>query len=188
MSKKTYVIFKRIVDIFLSFGSIIVFLPILLIISVLLIFEGEGKVLFKQERVGQFSKPFKILKFRTMKEDAPNIAAKDIDNATYVTKIGRILRRTSLDELPQLFNILCGQMSFVGPRPLIPNEGDIIDLRKELNIDEIRPGLTGWAQVIARDTTDNREKLKLDLYYKEHESILLDMKIILMTFTSLRGK
>jgi len=123
-----------------------------------------------------------------MKPDAPNLSSREINNDEYVTAIGKILRRTSLDELPQLVNILRGDMSFVGPRPFIPNEGEINDLRKKYNVDELRPGLTGWAQVIARDTCDQREKLRLDLFYKDNISLLLDMKIIFQTFISLNGK
>ncbi|HBW13340.1 MAG TPA: lipid carrier--UDP-N-acetylgalactosaminyltransferase [Proteiniclasticum sp.] len=179
---------KRLFDIVFSFISIIILTPIFFLIAILIRVDGKEKILFRQQRLGLHSKPFNILKFRTMKVDAPNIAAKDIDNDAYVTRVGKVLRRTSLDELPQLFNILVGQMSFVGPRPLIPNEGEINSLRSQAGVDEIRPGLTGWAQVVARDTCDDLEKLSLDVFYKENESFLLDLKIILRTFTSLRGK
>ncbi|WP_312654553.1 sugar transferase [Proteiniclasticum sp.] len=179
---------KRLLDVFFAVALLIGLAPILVIIAVLLKIFSEGPILFAQERLGKDSKPFKIIKFRTMKTDAPNKAARDIDNNEYVTKFGKLLRRTSLDELPQLLNILKGEMSFVGPRPFIPNEGEIIDLRKAFQIDKLKPGLTGWAQVIARDTCDQREKLKLDLYYKNNISILFDTKIILHTFFSLNGK
>lgn len=179
---------KRLLDIIFSAALIIGLSPILIIIAILLKIFSKGPVLFAQERLGKDSKPFKIIKFRTMKPDAPNKAARDINNNEYVTKFGKLLRRTSLDELPQLLNILKGEMSFVGPRPFIPHEGEIIDLRKEYQIDSLKPGLTGWAQVIARDTCDQREKFKLDLYYKDNIGLLFDTKIILHTFFSLNGK
>ena len=188
MKKYEILDLKRAIDMVLSFISIIILIPVFLLIAILIRLDGKGRILFKQQRLGLYSEPFNIIKFRTMSVDAPNIAAKEIDNDAYVTRIGKLLRRTSLDELPQLFNILVGQMSFVGPRPLIPHEGEINGLRTKFGVDKIRPGLTGWAQVLARDTCDDMEKLKLDIYYKENQCFLLDVKIILMTFTSLRGK
>ncbi|MBO1266323.1 sugar transferase [Proteiniclasticum sp. SCR006] len=176
-----YRVFKRVTDVTLSLLFLIVLAPLMALIWVALMSQGDGPVIFRQERLGRNGALFQILKFRSMTTTAPSIAAKDIDAATYVTPLGRILRRTSLDELPQLINILKGEMSFVGPRPLIPNEGWINEKRKEMGIDKLRPGLTGWAQVKARDTEDQNEKLKLDLYYKDHKNILLDLKIIGMT-------
>lgn len=188
MRSNFYAYLKRVIDIFASIFLIILCSPVLLLVSVFIRMDHEGSVIFRQTRLGRNSVPFQIYKFRTMRHDAPNIAAKDIDNDAYVTRIGRFLRKSSLDELPQLFNILKGEMSFVGPRPLIPNEGIINKKRRELSIDVLRPGLTGWAQVIARDTYDDQEKLELDLYYKKNISCLLDIKIILFTFTALKGK
>lgn len=176
-----YRVFKRVMDVTLSLLFLIVLAPLMALIWVALTSQGDGPVIFRQERLGRNGALFQILKFRSMTTTAPSIAAKDIDADTYVTPLGRILRRTSLDELPQLINILKGEMSFVGPRPLIPNEGWINEKRKEMGIDKLRPGLTGWAQVKARDTEDQNEKLKLDLYYKDHKNILLDLKIIGMT-------
>ncbi len=188
MHRDVYIGLKRVIDIIFSFLSIIIFIPLFLLVSLLIKLEGNGRILFKQKRLGLNGTPFYILKFRTMQEDAPSVAAKTIDNDMYVTRIGKFLRKSSVDELPQLINIFLGQMSFVGPRPLIPNEGEIIDMRRKLGIDRIRPGLTGWAQVVARDTCDDMEKIRLDMFYKENESLMLDLKIILLTFTSLRGK
>ncbi len=181
LDARVYRFFKRLMDIILSLIFIVVLSPAMLIIILILKIQGDGPVIFKQERLGRGGRIFEILKFRSMSVHAPNLAAKDIDEKSYVTPIGRILRMSSLDELPQLVNILKGEMSFVGPRPLIPNEGEINILRKKMGIDTLRPGLTGWAQVKARDTEDQEEKLKLDLYYKLHKNIILDLKIIFMT-------
>lgn len=178
---RVYRIIKRTVDLILS--------PVMFIIFMLLKIQGDGPAIFKQERLGRGGKIFGILKFRSMSMHAPSVAAKDLDEKNFVTPLGKVLRVTSLDELPQLINILKGEMSFVGPRPLIPNEGWINDRRKDMKIDELRPGLTGWAQVKARDTEDQEEKLKLDLYYKLHKTIIFDFKIILMTvFTMIHRK
>lgn len=179
---------KRLLDVIFAFILLILLSPLLLIILLLIVFSSKSYPIFVQERLGLNSKPFFIYKFRTMRCEAPNLAAKDIDNEMYVTSIGKILRKMSLDELPQLLNIIKGDMSFVGPRPLIPNEGEINLIRHSLKIDTLRPGLTGWAQVRARDTCDDQEKIKLDLYYKENFGILIDAKVILSTFGALRGK
>ncbi|MBO1264001.1 sugar transferase [Proteiniclasticum sp. SCR006] len=188
MLDSSYTYFKRFLDLFFSVIMIVLLSPVLLLISLIIKISGGGPVLFKQERLGVNGVPFKIYKFRSMQTHAPSIAAREIDNDEYVTVIGRILRRTSLDELPQLINILKGEMSFVGPRPFILNEGEINNQRKKHGIDKLRPGLTGWAQVVARDTCDHDEKLKLDLYYLNNVSFFLDMKIVLYTFFSLNGK
>ena len=180
-----YDVIKRIIDVLFSFSLLIVLSPILAIISICVKLQGDGPIIFKQKRVGLNGDIFEIFKFRSMKTDAPNIAAKDIDERSYVTPIGRFLRRTSLDELPQLINIIRGEMSFVGPRPLIPNEGSINEKRREYGIHVLRPGLSGWAQINARNTEDQDEKLKLDLYYMQNRSIWLDIKIIVFTIFSM---
>ena len=181
---RLYRVLKRIIDIILATVFLVLLAPVQLIIYLLIKIQEPGPAIFKQERLGKDGKIFDILKFRTMKLQTPSLAAKDIHEEEYVTRLGKILRMTSLDELPQLINILKGEMSFVGPRPLIPNEGEINDKRRELGIHKLRPGLTGWAQIKARNTHDQNEKLKLDLYYKLHKSLFLDMKIIFMTFFS----
>lgn len=186
---RVYGFIKRFIDIILSLVFIVVLSPLMLIVVLLLKIQGDGEVIFRQERIGRGGRIFEILKFRSMKKEAPSLAAKDIDSKCYITPLGGILRKTSLDELPQLFNILKGEMSFVGPRPLIPNEGSINEKRRVMGIHTLRPGLTGWAQVKARDTEDQDEKLKLDLYYKFNKTITLDFKIILMTaFTIIHKK
>ncbi len=177
-----YSIQKRLFDVVLSSILLCILLPIQLIIYLMIKNQEPGPAIFKQKRLGKDGQLFDILKFRTMKIHAPSIAAAEICEEDYVTELGKFLRRTSLDELPQLLNILKGEMSFVGPRPLIPNEGRINDRRRDLGIHKLRPGLTGWAQVIARDTSDQDQKLELDLYYKTHKSLALDLKIMFMTF------
>ena len=184
-SAKVYGFFKRIIDIILSLIFIVVLSPVMVIIFLLLKIQGDGPALFRQERIGRDGRIFEIIKFRSMKPAAPSMAAKDIDEKMFVTPLGSVLRKTSMDELPQLINILKGEMSFVGPRPLIPNEGWINEQRRAMGIHTLRPGLTGWAQVKARDTEDQEEKLKLDLYYKFHKNIALDLKIIFMTAFSM---
>ncbi len=181
-------IIKRILDFFLSITMLIVLMPVLIIIFLLIKIEGDGPAIFKQERLGKNSVPFMILKFRSMKKTAPNVSAHEMKNIDYTTKVGRILRKTSLDELPQLINIVKGEMSFIGPRPFILNEGLIIDLRKKYLVDQLRPGLTGYAQVQARDTIDQQKKFNLDLYYANHVSFKLDMEILYRTLFSLKGK
>lgn len=176
-----YPYIKRAFDIIISLISIVLLSPILLCIAIVLKIQGDGPIIFKQKRLGQHEKVFEIIKFRSMSLSAPNLAAKDIDEKCFVTPLGKFLRKTSLDELPQLINILKGEMSFVGPRPLILNEGYITERRREYGIYSMRPGLSGWAQVKARNTQDQDEKLRLDLYYKEHCSFFFDVKIILIT-------
>jgi len=141
LDSRVYRVFKRMVDLILSMVFLIVFSPLMLIIFLLLKIQGDGPAIFKQERLGRDGKIFEIIKFRSMRTHAPNVAAKDLDEKSFVTPLGKILRMTSLDELPQLINILKGEMSFVGPRPLIPNEGWINERRKDMAIDKLR---TDW--------------------------------------------
>lgn len=188
MKNSIYLLIKRIADIIFSVGLLILLMPVFVIIALLIKIQGDGPVIFAQERLGKDSVPFMILKFRSMNKSAPNVAAHMLDNGNYVTKVGAFLRKTSLDEIPQLINILKGEMSFVGPRPFIPNEGPIVDLRREHHVDRLRPGLTGLAQVKARDTVDQDKKFSLDLYYLNHISLVLDVKIVFLTFFSLKGK
>ena len=139
-------------------------------------------IIFKQLRAGKGSKPFYIYKFRSMKIETPNIATNDFtDSHVYITRIGKIIRKTSIDEIPQLFNILKGDMSIVGPRPVILEEVDLIELRKSYNIDKILPGITGWAQINGRDNIGNEEKVKYDYEYLMNKSFTMDLYIIVMT-------
>lgn len=185
LENRLYEIIKRAFDLIVSGVSIILLFPLMVIIYCIIKIQDPGPAIFKQERIGKDGKLFSIYKFRSMKQDAPNLAAREINEEDYVTSIGKILRKTSLDELPQLLNILKGEMSFVGPRPLIPNEGIINDLRVEREIHKLIPGLTGWAQIKARNTHSMEEKLDLDVYYYRNRNFLLDLKIIFMTFSSM---
>ena len=156
-----YSISKRTMDIVSSLVGLILLSPLFLLVAILIKLDSKGPIIFKQIRIGKNSKPFYIYKFRSMKIETPNIATNDFtDSHVYITRIGKIIRKTSIDEIPQLFNILKGDMSIVGPRPVILEEVDLIELRKSYNIDKILPGITGWAQINGRDNIGNEEKVK----------------------------
>ena len=181
-----YGVLKRFFDIILSLVAIIVFSWLLIIIAIAIVVEDKGNILFKQKRIGKNKKEFYIYKFRTMKVSTPkDVPTHLLDNPeSYITKIGGFLRRTSLDELPQLFNILKGDMSIVGPRPALWNQFDLIDLRDKNGSNSVRPGLTGWAQVNGRDELPIDVKTGFDGEYIKKMSIVFDIKIILMTVVS----
>ncbi len=188
MSKKNYRKIKRLIDFIMSMTLLLILSPVFIAVAILISFTDEGPVIFKQERLGLYSKPFMIYKFRSMTTSAPVVPAKDIDAGVHTTRVGRLIRKTSIDELPQLLNILKGEMSFVGPRPLILAEGWILEKRKELGIDQLKPGLTGWAQVKDRQITDQDMKVTFEVYYMENQSLWLDIRIMLMTILRLQGK
>lgn len=173
---------KRVFDFIISLFALIILSPLFLLIS-LIILIGDGKpVLFRQKRVGKNNELFTIYKFRTMKRGTENVASGKLENANAkITKFGRILRATSIDELPQLFNIINGTMSLVGPRPLIPEENEIRELREKYNVYTIRPGITGWAQINGRDNISLEQKALLDKEYVEKQSLGFDIKILVMT-------
>ncbi len=172
--------FKRLFDIIASFFALIILSPLFLVICVINLFTPDTKVFFTHERRGRKGKPFKIYKFQTMKNNTPNCATGELENPEqYITKLGRVLRRTSLDELPQLWNILKGDMSFVGPRPLISSEIRAHRLRLEYGVYRFRPGLTGLAQVKGRDSISLMKKMKYDKEYCDNWSLKLDFKILL---------
>ena len=180
-----YKFIKRVLDIVCSILGIIVLSPILVIVSILIKLESKGPIIFKQLRAGKGSKPFYIYKFRSMKIETPNIATNDFtDSHVYITRIGKIIRKTSIDEIPQLFNILKGDMSIVGPRPVILEEVDLIELRKSYNIDKILPGITGWAQCPGRNAIGFTERFKLDVWYVDHCTLWTDLKVIFITIKS----
>ncbi len=181
--QKIYLPFKRFFDIFLSLLTIIVFSWLYLLIAIIIKMTSKGPVFFKQKRVGKNKKIFNILKFRTMRIDAPsNVPTHLLDNPEiYITKFGRFLRKTSLDELPQVFNIFVGQMSIVGPRPALWNQEDLIIERDKYGANRIRPGLSGWAQCHGRDTLPIEKKAELDGYYVKKFNIWMDIKIIFLT-------
>lgn len=178
-----YFMVKRLMDIILSLSSIILLIPLFIIIGILIKRDSKGPVIFKQERYGKNKEPFYIYKFRTMRLDAPNnVSTEELkDSKNYITKIGGFLRRTSLDELPQLFNILLGQMTVVGPRPVVLKEKNLIALRDIYGANNIKPGITGWAQINGRDLLSVEEKAKLDGYYVENMGFKIDIKCFFKT-------
>ncbi|MDH3867455.1 MAG: sugar transferase [Desulfobulbaceae bacterium] len=174
---------KRLFDILLSCLLLLVFgIPILLV-ALMVKITSKGPALYTSDRVGIHNSIFKMYKFRTMKIDTPQVATHLMTNPNqYLTPIGNFLRKTSLDELPQLFNILKGDMSFVGPRPALFNQDDLVSLRTEKGIDSLVPGLTGWAQINGRDELPIPIKVGFDEYYYKNKSFLLDLKILFLTF------
>jgi O-antigen biosynthesis protein WbqP len=181
---------KRFFDFTVSLLLIILLSPLFVIIGIIVLIDDGGPVVFKQYRVKKDNKLFFIYKFRTMKNNTRNTSTVDLTEAEFqITKSGRFLRKTSLDELPQLFNVLLGDMSFVGPRPLIPEEKEIRNLRKEYGVYSVRPGITGWAQVNGRRAVPWNERIDMNVWYAEHMSLALDIKILAMTVrTVLSGK
>ncbi|WP_448919929.1 sugar transferase [Eubacterium sp.] len=174
---------KRLFDIVVSFFSLIILSPLFLFIIAVNYFTPNCKVFFSHERRGRSGKPFRIYKFQTMKNDTPNCATGELENPEqYITKFGAFLRKTSMDELPQLWNILKGDMSFVGPRPLISSEIRAHRLRLEYGVYRFRPGLTGWAQINGRDDISLMKKMKLDKEYCDNWSLKLDLIILLRSF------
>lgn len=175
--------FKRLIDIVISFIAIIVLLIPFVLISLLILITNPGPVFFRQKRFGKNKKMFKILKFRTMKVDTPDLPTDKIQNPEqYITRIGRILRKTSLDELPQVFNIFVGQMSFIGPRPALWNQTELIKLRDQTGANDVRPGLSGWAQINGRDEIPEKKKAELDGEYVKKLSFWFDIKCFFGTF------
>ncbi|MGC4428599.1 sugar transferase [Streptococcus suis] len=181
-----YPIIKRVSDIVISGLAIVILSPVLLLIAVAIKLDSKGPVLFKQKRVGKNKSHFMIYKFRSMYVDAPSDMPTHLlkDPTAMITKVGAFLRKTSLDELPQLFNILKGDMAIVGPRPALWNQYDLIEERDKYRANDIRPGLTGWAQINGRDELEIDEKSKLDGYYVENMGLLLDIKCFFGTFIS----
>ncbi len=181
-----YKAFKKIMDILLAFIGLIVVSPIFLILMILIKIDSSGPVFFKQKRVGKNKKLFNIYKFRTMRIDTPkDTPTHMLENPEeWITKMGKFLRKTSLDELPQIFNILKGQMSIVGPRPALWNQDDLILERDKYKANDIYPGLTGYAQIKGRDELPIEKKAELDGYYVKHMGLWLDIKIFFGTIFS----
>jgi len=164
---------------------LLLFSPIFLIIACFIFFEDGSPVFFQQKRVGANYNFFQIYKFRTMKKDTPNVATHLLNNPTqYLLKIGEFLRRMSLDELPNLINIVKGEMVFVGPRPALYNQDDLMALRLKTGIDQLKPGITGWAQINGRDEISIEEKVAYENEYLAKKSFLFDFQIILRTFSN----
>jgi len=174
---------KRFWDILFGLILLVILSPFFIIISLAIKAGSKGPALFSQRRIGRNNTEFVLYKFRSMRTDTPNVAThlmKDPEN--YITPIGNFLRKSSLDELPQLFNILNGDMTFIGPRPALYNQHDLKKLRTRRGVHTLRPGITGWAQVNGRDSLAISEKVELDAYYLKHHNLALDMKILAYTF------
>ena len=177
---------KRVIDIILSGCGIVVLAPIYLILALAIKIDDPGPVFFKQRRVGIHKTYFNILKFRTMKMNTPrDVPTHLLENPEqYITKVGRILRKTSLDELPQIFQIFTGDMSVIGPRPALWNQFDLIEERDKYGANDVRPGLTGWAQINGRDELPIEVKARFDGEYVENMSFLFDCKCFFGTIVS----
>ena len=177
---------KRIFDVIASSFALVLFSWLFVLLSLAIKLTSKGPILFKQKRVGKNKKHFYIYKFRTMRTDTPKDMPTHLltNPEKYITPIGRFMRKTSLDELPQIFNILKGDMSIVGPRPALWNQYDLIAERDKYRANKIRPGLTGWAQINGRDEIEIPLKAKLDGYYVKKESFSFDIYIIIATVFS----
>ena len=168
-----------------AFFLLILFAPLLLLLSFAILIEDGFPVFFTQKRVGVNYSYFNIYKFRSMKKNTPNVATHLLINPDqYLLKIGKFIRKTSLDELPNLINIIKGEMVFVGPRPALYNQDDLMALRVATGVDKLKPGITGWAQINGRDDISIERKVELEQEYLHRKSILLDIEIIIKTFTN----
>jgi len=178
-----YKLFKRLMDFVISLIGLLVLSPFLIVIALIIKLESRGKILFTQKRVGKDKVLFNIYKFRSMVSETPKDTPTHLlnDPSRFITKSGAFLRKSSLDELPQLLNILKGDMSIVGPRPALWNQDDLITERDKFKANDLVPGLTGWAQINGRDELPIVEKAKLDGYYASHISLFLDIKIFFLT-------
>jgi O-antigen biosynthesis protein WbqP len=164
---------------------LIIFSPIFILVSFFIFIEDSFPVFFTQKRVGVNYSFFNIYKFRSMKKNTPNVATHLLTNPEqYLLKIGKFIRKTSLDELPNLINIIKGEMVFVGPRPALYNQDDLMALRVSVGVDKLKPGITGWAQINGRDEISIEEKVALEKVYLERKSFILDIYIIFKTFTN----
>ena len=184
--QKCYLQIKRLIDLVLSVCGLIVLSPLLIAIVIAIKLDSKGPVIFKQKRVGKNKTYFNIWKFRTMRTDAPKDMPTHLLSSpdAYITKIGKFLRQTSLDELPQILQIVVGKMAIIGPRPALWNQYDLIEERDKYGANDITPGLTGWAQVNGRDELEIPVKAKLDGEYVEKMGFMMDCKCFIMTIFS----
>jgi O-antigen biosynthesis protein WbqP len=186
-----YPLLKGPMDRLLALFAIVVLSPLFVLLAIVIKLDSSGPVFFKQRRIGKDKTIFQLLKFRTMRVDTPSEVPTHMmtQASSYITKIGSLLRKTSLDELPQLFNVLQGTMSLVGPRPALWNQDDLIALREAQGVHRVKPGITGYAQVKGRDELPIPQKAQLDAYYVNHQSLWLDVKILILTvFAVVRTK
>lgn len=174
-------IFKRLTDIVISGLLLLLFSPIILLLALLIRLEDGGPALFRQQRVGRHGKLFTVYKFRSMPVNTQQVASAHAHTLT-VTRVGKVIRRTNLDELPQLFNIFFGDMSLVGPRPALATQSDLCQLREQYGVHQLKPGLTGLAQIRAYDGMPETEKARWDAMYAKSVSFFQDLKILVSTF------
>lgn len=188
--KRRYLALKRIFSFIIAALGLVLLSPLYLFLCVWILLDDGRPVLFRQQRIGKNKRCFVIYKFRTMKKDAPHDMPTHLlaEPERYITRSGRFLRKTSLDELPQLFNILRGDLDLVSVRPALWNQEDLILARDRYGANAIRPGLTGWAQVHGRDTLSVEEKAELDGYYVQHMGFWIDLKTVFLTAGALGGK
>ena len=181
--RRSFLFFKRLMDIVFSVTLLVVLSPILLLLTLVATYDTAGSPFFVQTRMGRDGKPFRMIKFRTMSKSAPeNLATYEFKNANdFISPIGHLLRKFSLDELPQLWNVFKGDMSFIGPRPVVLTEEELLELRELHGALEVRPGITGFAQVRGRDELPIVQKAFLDGYYARHATFLMDLKILWRT-------
>lgn len=173
---------KRVFDLFFSIILLIVLAPLFVVIGILIKLDSPGPIFFKQKRVGEDDKIFMVYKFRSMSVGAPDGAKEDLgEENAYITKIGKMIRQFTIDELPNLFNVVRGEMSLVGPRPPHYTQYDLIKMRTEAGIHRVKPGIAGYAQIMKTGGEDLVTKVKCDKYYVEHMSLWLDIKIIIKT-------
>jgi len=180
---KPYLVVKRVLDLIFAVFFLIIFSPIMLIASIAIKMDSQGPVLFKQQRPGKDCRIFTIYKFRTMQVETEK-DGKVLSDFERMTKVGSFLRKTSIDELPQLINIIRGEMSFIGPRPLLVQYLELYS-PEQMRRHEVRPGISGWAQVNGRNAISWEEKFKYDVWYVDNLSIILDMKIVFLTINNL---
>ena len=180
---------KRIFDLISVTILLLILLLPMILVAIAVKMTSKGTVLYWSDRVGQYNRIFMMPKFRSMREETPDVATHKMTNPSeFLTPIGGFLRRNSLDELPQLFSIIKGDMSFVGPRPALFNQDDLIALRTEYGVEVLVPGLTGWAQINGRDDLSISEKVEFDVVYMEQQSFCFDLKILWMTFLKVMKK
>lgn len=185
-----YLKIRYLIEPLIALILLIILLPLFVIIGLWIKLDSKGPILFYQQRIGQNLGRFNVYKFRSMRQDTPNNVPTHqmVQANTYITRSGRFLRKTSLDELPQLINILKGEMSFIGPRPALYNQDDLLELRKAFQVETLKPGITGWAQIHGRDELELDVKAKLDGHYVGRASLWMDMIIVVKTLFVVLGK
>ena len=172
---------KRLLDIVLILASLVIVLPVSILVAVAIKLDSPGPVLYWSPRVGKDNKIFMMPKFRSMIVGAPIVEAEKFTDASqYISKVGKFIRKTSLDELPQLWSVIKGDMSLVGPRPLLPIEKPILEARTKAGVHQLLPGISGWAQINGRTNITAHDKVALDIEYLHNQSVLLDIKIIFL--------